>query len=143
MEDDIEKSTFGKDVKLDRIESKVSELSEKVEKLDISGLKKQITGLSDKLEELQEKELLARRHLAFVDIESLRYILNRWLREALNTREINEAIYTEALDYVQRISSASQQEVQDSSSPISVARNFRTKCEKYFDNKELKAFFKS
>lgn len=143
MEDDIEKSTFGKDAKLDKIELEVNELSEKVEKLDISGLKDQITGLSDSLRELQETELLARRHIAFVDIEYLRSNLLRWLDGAVGGREINEALYSEAVDYVQRVSSAAQQEVLNSPLPISVAQNFRAKCQKYFDDKGTQAFFKS
>ena len=144
MEDDFEESAFRKDERLEKLESvtnrlsrKINDLSNEFSKLELSRLHDQITNLHKKIGELEEFNLETRRHLAWLDIESLRIFIDDLGVEYLGK---NSPDYFKLYDYVRRKSAAAMQEVESSLEPIQISKNFRRDCRIYCERHNLETF---
>ena len=133
MEDPEEK--FYKEInKIETLEGQLEELTERVDRLELSGLQEQITGLSNRIDELQNELIQTSRQTARNEINNVCVYLLRWVHE---NRDISDAVSVEMSSYINRASAVVHQKVNDATDPIEASIEYENKMGKYFKDQNL------
>lgn len=111
-------------------QDQISNLNDKVEAAQLK-LQEQITHVSDSL-------LVTAQFLARFDIEWIRWGLSEWSSKRLSKSTV--PTYSKVRQFLLSHSATAKEKTRHSSTPLSVAMEFRKECEDYFEDNKLHPF---
>jgi hypothetical protein len=138
MQNDAEKLFYQAVAKIDGLESQVEQLSEQMEQFTLSGFQEQIDALNKKISEASDILLETRRFVATHEVDDLGLFLHQWI--GLNLLDTSPLLYSQVRDFLLVESTKATQAIKQSPTPITIARQFRRDCTKYFKERNLAAF---
>ncbi len=120
-----------------QVKRQLKKLMEKVESLELLGLKEQISSLHDELTNLKELELEGRRFAAKHMVDNFCVDIIAWFARY---HLLDDARYMPAREYLLHTSAEALQNIRSSEKTSKVAEDFKAQCYEYCTKHEIDYF---